>query len=291
MTPTRSPWLFSTSTVASADRIEPEERQEVRQRRLDRAKGPVGDLQRDPEPVGGGGAEQSLRSALGDPPVERLDEDRVGADGATQQLGVGAHRPDHLRASLERPEPAERVGGPVERQRERRHAASVHPHRHRGRRDLGRLGDLAQHRLLARVLGPAVSRRGPAFRTTQREKPGVLARAVVLERGRGGAALELVLRRRRVGEDPAHDRELGGRGEMRGAEEHDLLVVEVRPRPHHGERLDRLRGRPEERDLVRVAGGELDAAVTNRDGVHHVPGLDHLASRHLDDDRLHGAGA
>ena len=78
---------------------------------------------------------------------------------------------------------------------------------------------------------------------------------------------------------------------MRRAEERDLLVVEVGPRPHHGKRLQRLRGRPEERDQPRVAGGELDPAVTDGDRVHHVQGLDHLASRHLDDDRLHGAGA
>ena len=71
----------------------------------------------------------------------------------------------------------------------------------------------------------------------------------------------------------------------------DLLVVEVGPRTHDGKRLQRLRGRPEERDQARVAGGELDPTVPDRHRVHDVQRLDHLASRHLDDDRLARRGA
>ena len=78
---------------------------------------------------------------------------------------------------------------------------------------------------------------------------------------------------------------------MRGTQEHDLLVVELGPRPHDGKRLQRLCGRPKERDQTGVTGRELDPAFTNRDRVHRMAGLDHLASRDLDDDRLHGAGA
>ena len=69
-------------------------------------------------------------------------------------------------------------------------------------------------------------------------------------------ALEVVLRRRRVGEDPAHGRELLGRRAVRGAGDRELLVVEVRSRPHDGKRLERLRRGAEERDEPRIARGE-----------------------------------
>ena len=73
--------------------VEPEQAQQVRQRGLDRAKGAVGHLQGDAEAVGRGGAEQPLGPTLGDPPVERLDEDRIGGDRAAEQLGVGCASP------------------------------------------------------------------------------------------------------------------------------------------------------------------------------------------------------
>ena len=91
-----------------------------------------------------------------------------------------------------------------------------------------------------------------------------------------------------VGEETADDRELLRRGEVRRAGERDLLVVEVRPRPHHGERLDRLCRRAKVRDERGIAGGELDAPVPDGHRVHDVARLDDLAAGHLDDDRLHG---
>ena len=69
-----------------------------------------------------------------------------------------------------------------------------------------------------------------------------------------------------------------------------MLVVDVRARAHDRQRLERLRRRAQERDEARVAGRELDAAFADGDGVHLVAGLDDLAARHLDDDRLHGGG-
>ena len=78
---------------------------------------------------------------------------------------------------------------------------------------------------------------------------------------------------------------------MGGTEKGDLLVVEVGPRAHHGQRLDRLRGRAEERDQAGIAGGELHPPVADGDRVHDVAGLDDTAAGRLDDDRLHGRAA
>ena len=113
----------------------------------------------------------------------------------------------------------------------------------------------------------------------------------MLDRRRLGPALEVVLRRGRVGEDATDDGELLGRRPMRGAQERDLLVVELGPRPDDRERLERLRRRAEQRDELGVAGGELDPAVAHGDGVDDVPRLDDVAAHHLDEERLHGAGA
>src|SRR4029079_10915366 len=103
--------------------------------------------------------------------------------------------------------------------------------------------------------------RGPVAGRAERGEAGVRSGAVVLDRGRGPAALELVLDGRRIGEETADDRELLRCGEVGRAGERDLLVIEVRPRPHHGERLDRLCRRAEVSDERGVAGGELDAPV------------------------------
>ena len=199
-----------------------------------------------------------------------------------------AHRAHDALAAVERGQPREAVRGALERQREGRHAAPVHPDRQRRRLHLGGLGDLAEHRLLAGMLQQAVPGRGPVAGTAQREEAGVLPGAVVLDRRRSPAALELVLGGRRSGEEPADDRELLRCREVRRAGERDLLAVEVRPRPHHGERLDRLCRRAKVRDERGVAGGELDAPVPDGHGMHDVARLDDLAAGHLDDDRLHG---
>ncbi len=268
--------------------VEPERGQDVRKRRLDRAERTVDDLERNPEAVGRRGTEKPLRAALGNPAVQGADHKGVRRDGTAQKVRMRAHRANNALAPLERSEPREGVRCALERQREGRNAATVHADHERGRRHLGRVRDLAQHRLLARVPEQPVAGRRPVPRATQREKAGVFPGAVVLDRGRCRPALELALGRGRVGEDAAHYGELLGRGEMRRADERDLLVVEVRPRPHHGERLDRLRGRPEIRDQRGIPRRELDPAVPDGNGVDHVPRLDDLAAGDVDDDRLHG---
>ena len=113
----------------------------------------------------------------------------------------------------------------------------------------------------------------------------------MLDGRRIGPALELVLGRGRVGEDASHDGDLLGSPEMGRAEEDDLLVVEVGPRAHHGQRLDRLRRRAQERDEPRIAGRQLDPPVADGHRVDDVTGLDHPVASRLDDDRLHDRSA
>ena len=73
---------------------------------------------------------------------------------------------------------------------------------------LGCRGDLPTHGLLARVVEQPVAVARPTLGAAEREKPRVLARAVVCDPRRLGTALEVVLGRGRVGEDAANDSEL-----------------------------------------------------------------------------------
>ena len=177
------------------------------------------------------------------------------------------------------------MGGTLERHAERGDTAAVDGDRDRRRIDIGCRGDLPTHGLLARVVEQPVAVAHPALGTAEREKPRVLARAVVCDPRRLGTALEVVLGRGRVGEDAANDSELLRGRPVRGAEERDLLVVEIGQRPDDGQRLERLRRRAEERDELRVASSELDLPATHRDRMDEVPGLDEVATCHLDDDR------
>ena len=119
----------------------------------------------------------------------------------------------------------------------------------------------------------------------------MLPGAVVLDAGRVDAALEVVLGRRRRRENAPDDGQLLESRAVGSAEQRDLTVVEVGPGADDGERLERLRRRAQIRDVPGVAGRELDPAAADGDGVDHMPRLDDLAPRDLDDDRLHGAGA
>ena len=78
-----------------------------------------------PSPSARSGAEEPLRPTLRDPAVEHLDQQRVRRDGPAEQLGVRAHRATTRVAAVERAQARERVRPPLERQRERRHAAPV----------------------------------------------------------------------------------------------------------------------------------------------------------------------
>ena len=117
----------------------------------------------------------------------------------------------------------------------------------------------------------------------------MLARAHVGDARR--AAREILLGRRRHREQAPDNGELLRRGAVRGAEQGDLLVVEVRPGAYDGQCLQRLRRRAQVRDQPRLAGSELDPAVADGDGVNNVPRLDDVSARHLDDEWLHGAAA
>ena len=125
----------------------------------------------------------------------------------------------------------------------------------------------------------------------EREHPGVLARAVVVERvGRPALldpALELPLARGRVGEEPADGVELRRLRPVRGARDRELAQVEVVAGAHERQRLDRLRRGAQEGDEPRVARLLDDRAVAPSDRVDSVPGLDDRAATHHDLDRAH----
>ena len=95
-----------------------------------------------------------------------------------------AHRGGHPVAPVELLETSEHQRHPLEREREREHAAAVD----RGR-DLLPLGvgggrDLGEARVLDGMGLEPVAAARPAMGTAEREHAGVLARAVVLERRR-----------------------------------------------------------------------------------------------------------
>src|SRR5439155_27293564 len=102
----------------------------------------------------------------------------------------------------------------------------------------------------------AVALAAPALRATEREHPGVLSGAVVPEprwRLTLRPALELVLVRRRLGQQRAHGRELRIVGEVGRRCERKIALVEVDPGTRHGDRLKRLRRGAHEGDQARIA--------------------------------------
>src|SRR5919106_4631646 len=95
-----------------------------------------------------------------------------------------------------------------ERQRERDDSAAVHGggdavgiHHRRDR-------NLVADRVLARMLDEPVALDRPAFGLAERDEPGVLARAVVLDPRRFGAALEVLFGGTRFGKEAADRIEL-----------------------------------------------------------------------------------
>src|SRR5919109_2388157 len=250
--------------------------EERAQRRPDGAVAAVFDLERDTGPVRRGGAQERLGSALRDPPGEGLHQHGVGRAFAADDPGVGAHRIGDASPAVQRPEARERMRHPFERQREGDDPAAVDRRRDLALVDLGCGGDLREHRLLTRVVGEAVAARVPLLRPAEREEPGVLPGAVVtdpLRRISFGPTLELVLLRRRLREERAHGAELLRVGDVRGAGDGDLAVVDVRPRPDDRQRLNRLRRRAEVVDEPAVAGLRDDSSVTDGHGMDDVPGF------------------
>ena len=114
----------------------------------------------------------------------------------------------------------------------------------------------------------------------------MLAGARVLDRCRLRARFEVGLGCVRLREQRPDDLELLGPGEMRGARDRDLAVVEIGTRADERERLDRLGGGAEEDEQPRIAGLGNDLPVADGDGVHGVHRLDDAAADHLDLDRI-----
>ncbi len=102
-----------------------------------------------------------------------------------------------------------------------------------------------------------------------------------------GAALEVVLLGAGLAEQRADGLDVHRLAAVRGRRDRDVAVVEVVARAHELERLERLRGRAQERDERRLAGGGDDLAVLVGDGVDAVHGLDDPAAAHGYADRLH----
>src|SRR5207247_2658557 len=147
--------------------------------------------------------------------------------------------------------------------------------------------NLGEARLLDPVAGESVALARPAVRTTEGEEAGMLARAVVLERRRLGAALELVLGCSRGGEQAADGCELLRASEMRRAGDGELLVGQVGSGLYERECLERLGRGAEECHEAWVAGMHRQAACVDNRGVHAMPRLEDAAAPHLDLDRLH----
>ncbi len=101
-----------------------------------------------------------------------------------------------------------------------------------------------------------------------------------------GTAFEVVLGRRRLGQERLDGRELRLVGEVRGRGDRQVAVVQVLTRACEGLRLDRLRGRAHEGDEAGIAGRGHDLAVLDRNGVHAVHRLDGLATLRGYPDRL-----
>ena len=145
--------------------------------------------------------------------------------------------------------------------------------------------------MLDRVGGEAVAATRPALRAAEREHPGVLARAVVLDRSRFGAALELVLLGRRLGEQAADGGELVGRGEVRRRRDRDLLGRQVVTRPHERAGPETASPRSGARRRARHRPPARRRAVADGDRMHAVRRLDDAAPANDHLDRAHGRQA
>ena len=88
-----------------------------------------------------------------------------------------------------------------------------------------------------------------------------------------GAGLELRFIRGRRREQTPHSCDLSGIGEMRCTGDRDLGIAEIGPRSNERQRLDGLRGRPEERDPERIARLQQPLAAADGDGVDDVARL------------------
>jgi hypothetical protein len=102
-----------------------------------------------------------------------------------------------------------------------------------------------------------------------------------------GAALELVLARRRLREQASDRIELSRHREVRRGRDRDLLRAQVVAGEHDRDRLERLGRRAEKRDQCRVPRLLDDRAVADGDRVHDVHRLVHDTTTDDYPQRLH----
>jgi hypothetical protein len=208
---------------------------------------------------------------------------------------VGLHRRGDASGAVQLVEARERGRHPLQRHRERDHAAAVDRRGDHLRGQARRRRDLGEKQTLERMLGPAVPARLPAAGATESQHPGVLARAVVIEPlGRATlleATLQLLLGGRRLREEGANGGDLIFVGEVRSGSDREVAVVQVLARPGERQCLERLRRRAEETDQRRVACDSDDVGAVDGDGMHMVPRLDYAATADDYAERIrHGDG-
>src|SRR5439155_27247449 len=123
-----------------------------------------------------------------------------------------------------------------------------------------------------------------ALVAADREHPGVLAGAVVLDAARRPAlllaALEVVLGGRRLRQQAPDRLELRRLGVVRGARDRDFELLEIGSRAYKRQRLDRLRSGAQEGYEARIAGDREDRAIPKGNGVDALDGLDNPAAAH-----------
>src|SRR5215211_6030201 len=146
------------------------------------------------------------------------------------------------------------------------------------------------------MAGEAVALDRPTVRAAGGDHPGVLARAVVVDRlvrpAFLQAAVELVLAPAGRGEQPAHRLHVARRAVVRGGGDRELLSVELRVGARERERLQGLRRRAQRCDEERVAHGDDALALADCNRMHLVDALDELAASHGYPERLsHGGGS
>ena len=222
-------------------------------------------------------------------PEQRLHQPSVCGAWAPDQVGICLHAGRDPIAAFQLRESCERVRHSLEGKGEGEDAAAVDPRAELVLGNLGRLGVDGEHLPLHAVAFEPVALAAPAFRATEREHPGVLPGAVVLEPRRRltlRPALELLLARRHFGQQRAHGRELRNVGKVGRRRDRKIALVEIGPGTRRGDRLKRLRRGAHECDQARVACLCDHGSVLHRNGVHEVDRLGHAPSTHGYPDRI-----
>lgn len=219
----------------------------------------------------------------------------IEAAGTGNHPRIGRHRLAHgqqraavvLREAAQRREAREPARRLHERRREDRNAAAVDGDAI-GRkaiveRALAEREDLALHRML----GIEVTRERFAAQFRQRENPGMLARAVVVQRVRPAAALQIGHACADLRQNRCRGLEVPRFAHMRGA--HHGQFARVKPealddaRAHRGRRDERLRGRTQKHGHVgRPAFQQHRTRIVARTGSNVMRRFDACAAPNID---------